>query len=201
MVAAGFIDTYTHSGKKFNIKMAVMDGVTTGMDYEPGKTSPWFIWPFIGRLNEKGKEMTLREIVPYLRRWLITSLLCVFCFPAIAQQSLMEGPALNDLFSKTQAKHGSKIFASQCVHCHSDKKVRRFLFDRWSGKSLGGFYEHLRKTMPPENTGKLQPEDYLNVTAFLVVKQGFNTSDSDSDGEHEQWRNFVDVAPEREKSI
>lgn len=135
--------------------------------------------------------MTLREIVPYLRRWLITSLLCVFCFPAIAQQSLMEGPALNDLFSKTQAKHGSKIFASQCVHCHSDKKVRRFLFDRWSGKSLGGFYEHLRKTMPPENTGKLQPEDYLNVTAFLVVKQGFNTSDSDSDGEHEQWRKAI----------
>lgn len=35
-VAPGFIDTHTHSSKKFNIKMAMMDGVTTAMDYELG---------------------------------------------------------------------------------------------------------------------------------------------------------------------
>ena len=36
VVTAGFIDTHIHSSKKFNIKMAMMDGVTTAMDYEVG---------------------------------------------------------------------------------------------------------------------------------------------------------------------
>jgi N-acyl-D-glutamate deacylase len=36
VVAPGFIDTHTHSSDKYVIKMAMMDGVTTGMDYELG---------------------------------------------------------------------------------------------------------------------------------------------------------------------
>lgn len=36
VVTAGFIDTHTHSSNKFNIKMSMMDGVTTGMDFEAG---------------------------------------------------------------------------------------------------------------------------------------------------------------------
>ena len=36
VVAPGFIDTHTHSSDKFVIKMAMMDGVTTGMDFELG---------------------------------------------------------------------------------------------------------------------------------------------------------------------
>lgn len=36
VVAPGFIDTHTHSSNKFNIKMSMMDGVTSGMDYEAG---------------------------------------------------------------------------------------------------------------------------------------------------------------------
>ena len=36
VVAPGFIDTHTHSSNKFNIKMSMMDGVTTGMDFEAG---------------------------------------------------------------------------------------------------------------------------------------------------------------------
>jgi N-acyl-D-amino-acid deacylase len=36
VVAPGFIDTHTHSSNKFNIKMSMMDGVTSGMDFETG---------------------------------------------------------------------------------------------------------------------------------------------------------------------
>ncbi len=36
VVAPGFIDTHTHSSDKYVIKMAMMDGVTTGMDFEFG---------------------------------------------------------------------------------------------------------------------------------------------------------------------
>jgi hypothetical protein len=36
VVAPGFIDTHTHSSDKFAIKMAMMDGVTSAMDYELG---------------------------------------------------------------------------------------------------------------------------------------------------------------------
>ncbi|WNC66982.1 hypothetical protein RI845_10615 [Thalassotalea nanhaiensis] len=36
VVSPGFIDTHTHSSVKYNIKMAMMDGVTTAMDYELG---------------------------------------------------------------------------------------------------------------------------------------------------------------------
>ena len=36
VVAPGFIDTHVHSSNKFNIKMVMMDGVTSGMDFEAG---------------------------------------------------------------------------------------------------------------------------------------------------------------------
>ncbi len=50
VVAPGFIDTHTHSSKKFNIKMALMDGVTTGLDLEAGaiNIAAWYE-------REKGK--------------------------------------------------------------------------------------------------------------------------------------------------
>lgn len=50
VVAPGFIDTHTHSSKKFNIKMALMDGVTTGLDLEAGAVNiaTWYE-------REKGK--------------------------------------------------------------------------------------------------------------------------------------------------
>ncbi|MCP4902035.1 MAG: aminoacylase [bacterium] len=36
VVAPGFIDTHVHSSNKFNIKMVMMDGVTSAMDFEAG---------------------------------------------------------------------------------------------------------------------------------------------------------------------
>ena len=36
VVTAGFIDTHTHSSDKYVVKMAMLDGVTSGMDYELG---------------------------------------------------------------------------------------------------------------------------------------------------------------------
>ena len=44
VVAAGFIDTHTHSSNKFSIKMSMMDGVTSGMDFEAGalNVAAWY---------------------------------------------------------------------------------------------------------------------------------------------------------------
>jgi len=44
VVTAGFIDTHTHSSNKFSIKMSMMDGVTTALDYELGALNlePWY---------------------------------------------------------------------------------------------------------------------------------------------------------------
>lgn len=50
VVAAGFIDTHTHSSDKYAIKMVMMDGVTTGLDTEAGAINieAWYT-------REKGK--------------------------------------------------------------------------------------------------------------------------------------------------
>ena len=52
VVAPGFIDTHTHSSDKYVVKMAMMDGVTSGMDYEVGalNVADWYAreqgkWP------------------------------------------------------------------------------------------------------------------------------------------------------------
>ena len=44
VVAPGFIDTHTHSSDKYVIKMAMMDGVTSAMDYEVGalNVADWY---------------------------------------------------------------------------------------------------------------------------------------------------------------
>jgi hypothetical protein len=44
VVAPDFIDTHIHSSKKCNIKMAMMDGITTGLDLEAGTIKFLITW-------------------------------------------------------------------------------------------------------------------------------------------------------------
>jgi hypothetical protein len=61
VVTAGFVDTHTHGSDKFTIKMSMMDGVTSGMDYEAGamNIAAWYE-------QEEGKwPMNYGQCVPH----------------------------------------------------------------------------------------------------------------------------------------
>ena len=131
---------------------------------------------------------------------LSTVALYTFCFSSLAAQLNADTATLDHLFSRTQANNGAHLFAGHCAQCHSAKQVSDFLHERWAKKPLGEFYDHIRKTMPPENTGKMQAQDYLDVTAFLVLKRGFLASNEDVSSKYDQWRNVIidDTSNQRE---
>ncbi len=68
VVAPGFIDTHTHSSNKFNIKMSMMDGVTSGMDFEAGalNVAKWYAreegkWPM--NYGQCASHETVRMVI------------------------------------------------------------------------------------------------------------------------------------------
>ncbi len=101
---------------------------------------------------------------------------------------------LNGLFSITQTEKGSSLFAGHCAQCHSAEQASKFFSDRWASKRLGDFYDHIHKTMPPENSGRLQGQDYLDITAFFAFESGFIPGEQKISVEALQWRN-VTITP------
>ena len=83
-------------------------------------------------------------------------------------------------FTAIQADRGEKVFNSTCAACHQDERFigKQFVED-WGDRRVGDFYQLVRNTMPVDNPGGLQDQDYLDVTAYLL-KMNHSTPTPDS---------------------
>ena len=93
--------------------------------------------------------------------------------PARAQES----PS----YSAEQAAAGQKIYEKRCVLCHGegldDGEFGPMLrgddfLQRWSGKSVEDLFHYVSDTMPTAQPGSLSQDEYLNVLAYLLSKNG-----------------------------
>lgn len=84
-------------------------------------------------------------------------------------------------YSAEQAAAGQKIYEKQCVLCHGagldDGEFGPMLrgddfLQRWSGKSVEDLFHYVSDTMPTAQPGSLTPDEYLNVLAYLLSKNG-----------------------------
>lgn len=84
-------------------------------------------------------------------------------------------------YSAEQAAAGQKIYEKQCVLCHGagldDGEFGPMLrgddfLQRWSGKSVEDLFHYVSDTMPTAQPGSLSQDEYLNVLAYLLSKNG-----------------------------
>jgi mono/diheme cytochrome c family protein len=92
-------------------------------------------------------------------------------------------------FTAEQAERGEAAYARNCQDCHGTTldngefggaPLNGSYFRRhWGGGSVAALYSKTRKTMPPDRPGQLSDQTYLDLTAFLLSKNGYAAGDKE----------------------
>jgi len=94
--------------------------------------------------------------------------------------------ALPNLYAATQATKGKVIYAKYCAECHGKELVGGTapalsgtqFFTRDMGTKLGGVFEYMARQMPQGRPGSLTHDEYVQLMAFILQKNGFPSGDS-----------------------
>jgi len=86
------------------------------------------------------------------------------------------------VYSAEQARRGEAVYTQACIACHGQDLGGNsnspgltgmgFMF-LWEGRNLGEFFEKIRSEMPTDRPGQLPVQDYLDVVAYILQKNGF----------------------------
>ena len=86
-----------------------------------------------------------------------------------AGRSVVDG-----VFSARQARRGERRFVQLCEQCHRTRDFTSAQFlDRWTDQTVGGLLQLIQDTMPPDNPGALDGEQYADVLAYLLGLNGY----------------------------
>jgi cytochrome c len=124
----------------------------------------------------------------YSCRWLrLVSLASFLVLPAVAlcqqsgspsAQGKARAPHATQATSfSAQAQRGKKRYQENCMMCHKDDLAGLdpappltgdSFMRKWQGKSLWDMFDKIRKTMPQDNRGGLNPRVYLDIVAYMA---------------------------------
>jgi S-disulfanyl-L-cysteine oxidoreductase SoxD len=84
--------------------------------------------------------------------------------PMAAERTTADG-----VYTAAQAQTGATVFEEACQTCHVPgwERVVGF-YGKWHGKPLAELMTYVRREMPQTDPGSLTPEEYGQVTAYLL---------------------------------
>ena len=65
-------------------------------------------------------------------------------------------------------ERGQAVFQEFCTRCHIPLEIQLRLNNDWLGYPASDLLERISATMPGESEGTLTPQQYLDVTAFVL---------------------------------
>ncbi len=99
---------------------------------------------------------------------------------AVANESI---PPLGEAYTETQAARGLVVYQNHCAFCHLDDLsgfrglplAGADFIARWdeAGVTLENFLSFVTSSMPQEEPGTLQPQEYLDVVAYILQANGY----------------------------
>jgi mono/diheme cytochrome c family protein len=84
-------------------------------------------------------------------------------------------------YTANQAKHGHQLFNNYCAECHMPDltgamgpalKGQQFL-SAWGTRTLGGLLAFEHQNMPANSPGSVSDKPLADITAFILMKNGF----------------------------
>lgn len=73
------------------------------------------------------------------------------------------------VYTDAQAKRGRDTYAMQCKSCHTPASHTGVIFAQWwDRKPLSELYQFMVTRMPKNEPGSLQPDEYVDVMAYLL---------------------------------
>ena len=92
-------------------------------------------------------------------------------------------------FTQEQADRGHAIYRRNCQDCHganlNDGEFGgaplngQYFARHWGNGNVAALYGFMRAKMPPDRPGKLNPQTYADLTAFLLVRNGFQPTQTE----------------------
>jgi mono/diheme cytochrome c family protein len=97
----------------------------------------------------------------------------------------VDASAPNDApgFDRAQVAHGKALYSSACAKCHGPNlqglnapALRGPAFAPAANAKLtiGGVYGYMATNMPADRPGKMKPQDYADIMAFLLNSNGYS---------------------------
>ncbi|GAC1660105.1 MAG: hypothetical protein NVS4B13_07570 [Candidatus Elarobacter sp.] len=89
-------------------------------------------------------------------------------------------------YTRAQATSGAAVYSAQCAQCHgvnlqgqSAPGLVGAAFQQYVGKSgtAASLYDFISKQMPADKPGSLSQKQYLDVTAYLLARNGYAAGD------------------------
>jgi mono/diheme cytochrome c family protein len=98
-------------------------------------------------------------------------------------------------FTAEQAERGQASYTENCENCHGTAlndgeyapTLKGSIFLRhWENGSLAALYGKIKSTMPLDRPGELSEQSYVDVTAFLLSKNGYTAGDNELPADNQQ---------------
>ena len=104
----------------------------------------------------------------------------------LGQSPADEAPAEGELRPATitdaQAARGRQAYAQACIDCHGPELndgefggaplVGSYFDENWGGLTVDALFGYLSSAMPPDRPGRLSPQTYADITAFILARNG-----------------------------
>jgi mono/diheme cytochrome c family protein len=92
-------------------------------------------------------------------------------------------------FTQEQADRGHAAYRRACQDCHGANLndgefggaplTGQYFTRHWGNGNVAALYGYMRTKMPPDRPGKLNPQTYADLTAFLLGKNGYQPAQSE----------------------
>ena len=89
----------------------------------------------------------------------------------------------DQVYTEAQAARGARIFTQHCALCHAENMQGGFggaaalvgpeFQFLWNDKSVGALFTILRAKMPPGQAGSLSDQEYADLVAVILQRNGF----------------------------
>jgi mono/diheme cytochrome c family protein len=91
--------------------------------------------------------------------------------------------ASSGVYTTAQADRGMSIYDGQCASCHELSRFKGKDFaSAWSDKPLTDLHTAV-KSMPMDNPGSLQPQEYADVLAYFLSINGYPAGQTELKGD------------------
>jgi mono/diheme cytochrome c family protein len=92
-------------------------------------------------------------------------------------------------FTQEQAARGHASYRRYCQDCHGTDLdngefggaplTGQYFARHWGNGTVAALYGFVRTKMPPDRPGKLNPQTYADLTAFLLVRNGYQAAQAE----------------------
>ncbi len=123
-----------------------------------------------------------------MSRWVVVFTVSAVGFMAVAGLRAQASRTVWDgVYTDVQAERGGKLYDANCATCHGAEMRAgagapslagpEFSFG-WDKKPLGGLFDFLKANMPPGQVGGLRDQEYADIVAAIVKRNGAPASPS-----------------------